>query len=61
MIPMLACKKCMFLTDQDKCPLCDGDLSKEWQGMIVILDWESSEVAAHMGIRANGKYALKVR
>ncbi len=51
----------MFLTDQEKCPLCGGELSKEWQGMIVILDWESSKVAAHMGIRANGKYALKVR
>jgi len=51
----------MFLTDQDKCPLCGGELSKEWQGMLVILDWENSEVAEHMGIKANGKYALKVR
>ena len=51
----------MFLTDQDKCPLCEGELSKEWQGMLVILDWETSEVAKHMDIRANGKYALKVR
>ena len=51
----------MFLTDQEKCPLCEGELSKEWQGMLVVLDWEHSKVAEHMGIKANGKYALKVR
>jgi len=60
-IAMLACKKCMFLTEQEKCPLCGGELSKEWQGMVVIVDHESSEVAKHMGIKANGKFALKVR
>ncbi len=58
---MMACKKCMFLTEQEKCPLCGGELSKDWQGMVVILDSDGSEVAQHMGIKANGKYALKVR
>jgi DNA-directed RNA polymerase subunit E" len=58
---MFACKRCMLLTEQDKCPFCGGEVSKEWQGMIVILDHTQSEVAAHMGIKANGKYALKVR
>jgi len=58
---MLACKKCMFLTEQEECPLCGGELSKDWQGMVVILDSDGSEVAQHMGIKANGKYALKVR
>ena len=51
----------MLLTEQDKCPQCGGEVSKEWQGMVVILDHSSSEVAKHMGIKSNGKYALKVR
>ncbi len=58
---MLACKKCMLLTEQEKCPQCGGDVSKEWQGMVVILDHSQSTVAKHMGISSNGKYALKVR
>ncbi|MDG6225313.1 MAG: DNA-directed RNA polymerase subunit E [Candidatus Thermoplasmatota archaeon] len=58
---MLACKKCMMLTEQESCPSCGGEVSKEWQGMIVIVDHTQSEVARHMGIKGNGKYALKVR
>lgn len=58
---MLACKKCMLLTDQEVCPLCGGELSKEWQGMLVVVDHSRSDIAQHMGIKANGKYALKVR
>lgn len=58
---MLACKKCMLLTEQEKCPLCGGELSKEWQGMLVIVDHGKSIIADHMEIKVNGKYALKVR
>ncbi|MGA1821596.1 MAG: transcription elongation factor subunit Spt4 [Thermoplasmatota archaeon] len=58
---MLACKKCMLLTEQEKCPLCGGELSKEWQGMLVVVDHGRSKIAEHMGIKVNGKYALKVR
>lgn len=61
MITMLACKKCMFLTEEEKCPLCSGEVSKDWQGMLVIIDHTSSDIAEHMGIKANGRFALKVR
>jgi DNA-directed RNA polymerase subunit E" len=56
-----ACKKCSVITEEDKCPLCGGDASKEWQGYVVILDHSKSEIARRMGIHVNGKFALRVR
>ncbi len=56
-----ACKKCSFVTEEDKCHLCGGETSKEWQGYVVILDHTKSEIARRMGIHVNGKFALRVR
>jgi len=56
-----ACKKCSTITEEDKCPLCGGETSKEWQGYVVILDHSKSEIARRMGIHVNGKFALRVR
>ncbi len=56
-----ACKDCNFLTEEEDCPRCGGQTTKEWQGMVAITDFEKSEIAKQMGITANGKYALKVR
>jgi DNA-directed RNA polymerase subunit E" len=56
-----ACKRCNFVTEEDKCPHCGGDTSKEWQGYVVILDHTKSEIARRMGIHVNGKFALRVR
>ena len=58
---LLACKKCGYLSSDDPCPLCAGQMSKEWQGYLVILDPERSEIAHKMGITVKGKYALRVR
>ena len=56
-----ACKKCNYLTKEDECPLCGGETVREWQGYLVIIDHEHSEIARKMGIKTNGKFALKVR
>ena len=56
-----ACKSCQFITEDDACPRCGGETSKEWQGMVAIADYTKSEIAKKMGITANGQYALKVR
>jgi len=56
-----ACKKCFHITDEDVCPLCGGQTSKEWQGYVVVVDHTRSEIARKMGLNANGKYALRVR
>jgi len=59
---MKACKKCSYLMEEgDKCLLCGSELSKDWQGYVVILDYSRSKIAQKMGINANGKFALKVK
>ena len=56
-----ACKQCSFISEDDVCPRCGGQTSKDWQGYLVVIDFEKSEIAKRMGIAAKGKYALKVR
>ncbi len=56
-----ACKSCNSMAEEDKCPLCGADTSKEWQGYVVILDHTKSEIARRLGIHVNGKFALRVR
>jgi len=56
-----ACKHCSFITEEDICPLCGNQTSKEWQGYVIIIDHTKSEIANRMGINVNGKFALKVR
>ncbi|MFA5452559.1 MAG: transcription elongation factor subunit Spt4 [Candidatus Methanomethylophilaceae archaeon] len=58
---MKACKQCSFISENDVCPRCGGQTSKEWQGYLVVIDHEKSEIASKMGITSNGKYALRVR
>src|SRR6266508_1349157 len=33
-----ACKNCGHVTDEDKCPLCGGETSRDWQGYVIIVD-----------------------
>ena len=56
-----ACKVCNYLSEEDKCPVCGSDTSKEWEGDLVILDHTKSEIAQKMQITRNGRYALRVR
>ncbi len=56
-----ACKKCSHISDEEKCPLCGTETSKDWQGYLIIVDHPRSEIAKKMAIHANGKFALRVR
>ena len=56
-----ACRECSFISEDDVCPRCGGQTSKDWQGYLVVIDFEKSEIAKRMGIAAKGRYALKVR
>jgi DNA-directed RNA polymerase subunit E" len=58
---MRACKQCSFISEEDACPRCGSPTSKEWQGYLVVVDHEKSDIAKKMGITVNGKYALRVR
>lgn len=61
MISLKACKNCRTITDQNKCPRCSGETSREWQGYLIVMDPEKSEIARKMGIHASGRYALRVK
>ena len=61
MISLKACRNCSSITDQNKCPRCSGEVSREWQGYLVVLDPEKSEIARKRGIHASGRYALRVK
>lgn len=56
-----ACSLCLYLSEEDHCPMCNGETVREWQGFVLILDHTHSEIAKKMGFKHNGKYALKVR
>lgn len=57
-----ACKNCKFISNGPICPNCKStNLSDDWSGLVVIMDPSASEVAKRMGIKAAGRYALRVR
>ena len=58
---MLACKSCHALSLKEPCLACGGEMSREWQGFLEILDPENSALAKEMGILTPGKFALRVR
>jgi DNA-directed RNA polymerase subunit E" len=60
---MKACRDCHLISeDVEKCPSCHGaNLSKDWNGFVVVINVEKSVIAKKMQIDAPGKYALKVR
>lgn len=56
-----ACRKCRSLSSGKTCTMCNSaDLSKDWSGLIIILDPEKSETAKFLGIIKPGRYALRV-
>ncbi len=61
MISLKACKNCRTITEANKCPRCGGETSREWQGYLVVIDPERSEIARKMGIHEAGRYALRVK
>jgi DNA-directed RNA polymerase subunit E" len=59
---MKACRECHMVSEADACPNCKStDLSKDWLGYVVVTDAKRSIIAQKMGIKAPGRYALKVR
>ncbi len=62
---MRACRHCRKIETDKKVNQCAGcqshDLSEDFSGIVVVIDYEKSTIAQKMGITANGKYAVKVR
>lgn len=57
-----ACKNCKVIIAQgDVCPMCgSSNLTSKWNGYVVIMNVEKSEIAKKLGISANGTYAINV-
>ncbi|MDX1595538.1 MAG: transcription elongation factor subunit Spt4 [Nitrosopumilaceae archaeon] len=57
----MACRKCKFVTTGKVCPVCkSSDLTPDWNGVVLVVQPETSKIAQTLGITAKGKYALKV-
>ncbi|MBN1923803.1 MAG: DNA-directed RNA polymerase subunit E'' [Nanoarchaeota archaeon] len=57
-----ACKKCNRILTKKSCPTCQNvDVSKNWKGMVLILDPDKSEIAKKLKIGSVGMFALRVR
>ncbi len=58
-----ACRGCRLVVEGPICPLCNtGDhLTKTWEGHILIVNPEGSEVATAIGAKTPGRYALKIK
>jgi DNA-directed RNA polymerase subunit E" len=57
-----ACRNCKMVSNGPICPNCkSSNLSTDWEGLLIIVDIENSEIAKKMNIKIPGKYALRVR
>jgi len=58
------CRQCHRVLEAEKeaCITCGNtNLSTDWQGYLVIIDPNRSQIAKKMNIDLPGRYALKVR
>lgn len=56
------CKQCRLIINGPQCLLCQGtDFTKVWEGQIFIINPEASQVAAAIGAKTPGVYALKIK
>ena len=61
MVREMACRKCKFVTTGKVCPVCkSSDLTPDWNGIVLVVDPQNSQIAKTLKITAKGKYALKV-
>jgi DNA-directed RNA polymerase subunit E" len=56
------CKNCRRIVSGDSCAACGGtQLSKTYEGYILLLNVEGSEIAKEIGASSPGKFALKIK
>lgn len=57
-----ACRRCRLIVTGDVCPNCkDSELTKSFEGYILVVDPEKSEVAKQIGATTPGRYSLKIK
>ncbi|AAM30293.1 MULTISPECIES: transcription elongation factor subunit Spt4 [Methanosarcina] len=61
-MPEKVCRHCLRVLEGQTCPVCGtSDLAEEWNGLVIILDTERSEIAKRLGVDIPDRFALKVR
>ncbi len=57
-----ACRICRVIIAQGEvCPICGAsNLTTKWNGYVIVLDSEKSELAKRLGLKVNGTYALNI-
>jgi DNA-directed RNA polymerase subunit E" len=57
------CKSCRIIISRgDKCPICGStDLTNKWNGYVIVINVEKSEVAKKLDIKFNGTFALNIK
>lgn len=61
--PFKACRACRALVDKgvEVCPNCGSkDFSEEWDGVVIVIEPESSEVAKSLDIKLRGRFVAKL-
>ena len=60
---MKACKNCrLIVTDEKQCPACQSqDLTEKFSGQLFVMDPEKSLIGQKLGVKAPGRYAIKIR
>jgi DNA-directed RNA polymerase subunit E" len=57
-----ACKKCRAIVTGDACLLCQStELTRSWEGYVIMFNPEGSLIAEAIGAKVPGKYALKIK
>ena len=55
-----ACKQCGYLTEDNKCPICDSNqFADKFKGKAIIFNAKESFIADKLEIKDNGMFALK--
>ena len=57
-----ACRVCRRLVKGNVCPIDkNNDLTRNFKGMLLVIDPAKSEIAKEAGITSPGKFAIKVK
>ncbi|MBI5355844.1 MAG: hypothetical protein HZB68_05305 [Candidatus Aenigmarchaeota archaeon] len=55
------CRDCRRVVEGNECPICKStDMTNKWRGVVVVID-PNSEIAQHMKLSVQGKYAIELK
>ncbi len=56
------CRNCKRIVSDDACDVCGStNLASTYQGLLILIKPENSEIAALLNIKKEGYYAVKVK